>query len=74
MNIPKTLPCILCGVKPKRQIVSWSYGDSDDELFLVHKCKRGEVMRYPPRGTFTTWRVNGQEPKVIEEWNRLNAA
>lgn len=63
--------CKNCGKKPKEEIVAWSYGDSNDELFLVHWCK-GIHIRFPKRDTFTAHYVKGQRPKVIEAWNLEN--
>lgn len=70
MDLPKTLPCRKCGVKPKQKIVAFGFTDKDDEFFLVHKC--GGVMKYfPLRGTFDYKTLDGQIPLVITEWNRI---
>jgi hypothetical protein len=69
--IPKTSNCRKCGLKPKRTVISWSFGDSDDELFLVHKC-HGEMIRFPKRGSYTNFILSGQEQHVIEAWNLEN--
>ena len=68
MNTPKTMNCKDCGVKPKQQLIHWSYGDSDDELFLVHWCN-GTHKQFPKRGTFTHLYPNGQRPLLINAWN-----
>ena len=67
-RMPKTMLCRKCGIKPKREIISWSFGDSDDELFLQHKCN-GESTRFPNRGRFTDVMVSGQEIQVVKAWN-----
>ena len=67
--MPKTQPCKICGTKPKREIIGWSYGDSNDEFYLVHKCN-GKSYRFPEKDTFMAWKVKEQERKVVEAWNR----
>ena len=70
MNLSKIALCKNCGKKPKEEIVAFSYGDSNDELFLVHWCK-GIHIRFPDHKTnpFTAYYVNGQRPRVRDAWN-----
>lgn len=72
MNIPKLVPCKLCGKKPKEQIWAMSYSDKDDELYLQHWCNAENKKVYFPQlkqNPFTAQYVKGQRPLIYEAWN-----
>lgn len=71
--LPKTLPCRICGQKPKRHIWSHGYTDKDDELFLIHVCN-GKADRFPAKGRFFDVMVPEQERRLIPAWNEERGA
>lgn len=66
--LPKTLPCKVCGKKPKRKIYSFGFSDKDDEMTLEHECV-DRFIRYPERGRFSHLYLSGQELPMVKAWN-----
>lgn len=68
-NMPKTLPCVKCGRKPKRYEIAWGFGDRDNEFMI--SCDHGDkhtkdFVRVPKENhTYLT------ERQTVEQWNAL---
>lgn len=68
-DMPKRVPCKVCGRKPKHEIIAWGYGDSNDEHTLI--CTHGkrnapDYVRIPnPLKQFL------KEIEVVKLWNAI---
>lgn len=69
VSIPKTLPCKVCGKKPRREWIGWSYGDSNDEFTLICKHGKGDYIRVPE-----PLKQCLSEEAVVRMWNEKQGA